>query len=174
MKILFLEPYPIEGPSSRYRVEQYVPYFENNGIKCVVRPFISSKFYKILYKKGFYFQKILFFLQSSLKRFFDIFTAINADIIFIHLEAFPFGPPVFEYILAKIGKKIIYDLDDAIYLGITSQANAFLRYLKSPSKIKKIIKISSYVITCNVYLADYAKKYNKNVAVIALLVILKN
>ncbi len=166
MRILFIEPYPIEGPSSRYRIEQYIPYFKHNGIECVVRPFVSSKFYRIIYKKGFYFQKMLFFLQSTLSRFFDIFSALKSDIIFIHLEAFPFGPPLFEWVLSKAGKKIIYDLDDAIYMGITSSANSFLRYLKCPSKIKKIIKMADHVITCNGYLADYAKKYNKNITVI--------
>lgn len=166
MKILFLEPYPIEGPSSRYRVEQYIPYFRNNGMQCIVRPFVSSRFYKILYRKGLYFQKALFFLQSAFKRLFDISLAARSDIIFIHLEAFPFGPPVFEWIFSKFGKKIIYDFDDAIYLGITSPANKFLKYLKCPSKVKKNIALSAHVITCNQYLADYAKKYNKNVTVI--------
>ena len=166
MKILFIEPYPTEGPSSRYRVEQYVPYFKNNGIECIVRPFVSSRFYKILYKRGFYFQKILFFLQSSLRRLFDIYTALRSDIVFIHLEAFPFGPPVFEWILSKARKNIIYDLDDAIYMGITSPINRFLKHLKCPSKVRNIIKISTHVIASNAYLADYAKKYNQNVTVI--------
>ena len=165
MKILFMEPYPTEGPSSRYRVEQYIPYFRDKGIKCIVRPFMSSGFYKIIYKKGFYLQKILFLLESSFKRFSDIFIALRSDIIFIHLEAFPFGPPLFEWIIYLSGKKIIYDLDDAIYMGITSPANRFLIKLKCPNKIKEIIRISNYVITCNSYLADYARRYNKNVVV---------
>lgn len=166
MKVLFIEPYPIEGPSSRYRVEQYIPYFENNRIKCAVRPFVSSGFYKILYKKGFYLQKILFFLQSVLKRSFDIFTALRSDIIFIHLEAFPFGPPLFEWILSKSGKKIIYDFDDAVYMGATSPANRFLKHLKCSYKVRWIIKMSRHVITGNAFLADYARKYNKNVTII--------
>ena len=167
MKILFIQPYPTEGASARYRVEQYVPYLEKNGIKCVIRSFVSTKFYKILYKKELYFKKILYFIQSSIQRFFDIFLAIRSDLIFIHLEAFPLGPPFLEYIFAKVlHKKIIYDLDDAIYIGSTSSANNFLKYLKCPSKIKKIIKISSHVIACNEYLANYAEKYNNNVTVI--------
>ncbi|MDP8230794.1 MAG: glycosyltransferase family 4 protein [Candidatus Gorgyraea atricola] len=166
MKILFIEPYPTEGPSSRYRVEQYLPYFKKEGIECILRPFVSTEFYRILYKKGFYLRKTLFFMQGTLKRFFDILTAVKCDIIFIHLEAFPFGPPVFEWILSKMGKRVIYDLDDAIYMGIPSSANRFLRRLKCPSKISTILRMSSFVITCNDYLADYAKKYNKNVITI--------
>ena len=166
MKILFIEPYPTEGASSRYRVEQYIPYFENSKIKCTVRPFIPPGFYKILYKKGFYLQKILFFVQSSIKRFFDIFTALKSDIVFIHLEAFPFGPPLFEWILSKAGKKIIYDFDDAIYMGTTSPTNRFLKHLKCSYKVKWIIKMSRHVITGNAFLADYARKYNKDITVI--------
>ena len=167
MKILFIQPYPTEGASARYRVEQYVPYLEKNGIKCAIRPFVSAKFYKILYKKGFYLKKILYFIQSSIQRLLDILLAMRSDLIFIHLEAFPLGPPFLEYIFIKmLHKKVIYDLDDAIYMGNTSPANNFLKYLKCPSKIKKIIKISSHVIACNDYLADYAKKYNNKVTVI--------
>ena len=167
IKILFIEPYPIEGPSSRYRVEQYIPYLKDNDIEPIVRPFISSAFYNILYVKGVGIKKIIFFIQSALKRGIDLLLALKSDVIFIHLEAFPFGPPVFEYICSKIFKKrIIYDLDDAIYMGATSSANNVIKFLKCPSKIKKVIGLSDYVITCNDYLADYAKKYNSNITVI--------
>ncbi len=166
MRILFLTPHPTEGPSSRYRVEQYIPYLENRGIKCCVRPFISSACYKVLYKKRFYFKKGAYFLIGTLKRIFDLIIAIRSDIIFIHLEAYPFGPPVFEWILAVFKKKIIYDLDDAIYTRKTGFPNIFLKYLKWPSKAKRIIRMAKYVVTCNEYLADYASKFNKNVAVI--------
>ncbi len=166
MKTLFIEPYPIEGPSSRYRVEQYIPYLKSKGIECIVRPFVSSGFYKIIYKKGFYLRKTLYFLQSCIKRLFDFFTGLSCDIIFIHLEAFPLGPSILEQLWAISGKKIIYDLDDAIYMGMTSSANAFLKCLKWPSKIKRIMKLSDYIITCNEYLADYAGKFNRSVTVI--------
>lgn len=166
MNILFIQPYPVEGPSCRYRVEQYIAYFESRGIRCRVRPFVSSKFYRIIYKKGFYIKKALYFIEGTIKRFFDIFTAVNSDIVFIHLEAYPLGPPLFERIISMAGKKIIYDFDDAIYMKFASDANSFIRYLRCPFKIKKIIKMSKRVITCNAYLADYAKKYNKNVFVI--------
>ncbi len=163
MRVLFIEPYPTEGPSSRYRIEQYIPYLERSGVECIVRPFISSGFYKIIYKKGLYLKKAIFFLNSSIKRLFDIFTALRCDIIFIHLETYPFGPAVFEWIFKRLGKKIIYDLDDAIYLGKTSSANQFIKFLKMPSKIEKIIKMSDHIITCNKYLADYARRFNANV-----------
>jgi glycosyltransferase involved in cell wall biosynthesis len=73
---------------------------------------------------------------------------------------------VFEWILKKIGKKIIYDLDDAIYLGKTSPINRILKFLKFPSKITKILTMSDHVITCNEFLSEFAARFNKNVSVI--------
>ncbi|HAB53772.1 MAG TPA: hypothetical protein DCE80_16615 [Ignavibacteriales bacterium] len=166
MKVLFIEPYPIEGPSSRYRVEQYIPYLQNQGVKCLVRPFVSLSFYRVLYKNGFFLKKIAYFILSTLNRLGDVFIALRVDIVFIHLESYPLGPPLLECFLAICGKKIIYDLDDAIYLGKSSLANVFLKYLKFPAKIPQIIKLSSHVITCNLFLADYASGFNKRITVI--------
>ena len=166
MKVIFLEPYPIEGPSSRYRVEQYIPYLRANGIKCIVRPFAGSAFYRILYKKGAYLRKLLYFSAGAARRSMDFLIALSCDVIFIHLEAFPLGPPVMEWLLARLGKKLIYDLDDAIYLGAASQSNIFLKRLKCPWKIPKIIGLSRHVITCNEHLEKYSLEYNRSVTVI--------
>jgi len=166
VRILFIEPYPTEGPSSRYRVEQYIPYLKSKGIECIIRPFVSSRFYSILYRKGCYLRKLIYFLQSSILRVADFFIAMRSDLVFIHLEAYPVGPPIFEWILCRLGKKMVYDLDDAIYMGMTSPAHSFLKALKWPSKVNGIVRMSQHVITCNEYLAKYARKFNKNVTII--------
>jgi len=165
MKILLLTPYPKEGPSSRYRIEQYIPYLNKQGYKCILRPFIPSSCFKILYKKGFYLRKGIYLIIATIRRVFDLGTALNSDIIIIHLEAHPFGPPLIEWVLFLLNKKIIYDLDDAIYLKGRS-LGSFMTFLKCPWKTKKIISISNSVITCNEYLADYARQYNNNIYII--------
>nr|GFD22599.1 hypothetical protein [Tanacetum cinerariifolium] len=39
------------------------------------------------------------------------------DVVFMHREAAPIGPPVLEWVMAKVlRKRIIYDFDDAIWL----------------------------------------------------------
>jgi len=51
-KILFLCPYPInKAPSQRLKYEQYFPYFIENGWHIRVSPFVSEKFWEIIYKK---------------------------------------------------------------------------------------------------------------------------
>ena len=163
MKVLFITPYPKEGPSSRYRVEQFVPYFESKGIRCRVRSFMSSRCYKIVYKKGRLWGKLSCLFLGTIKRIIDFSLALGSDVIFIHLEAYPFGPPIFEYALSILGKKIIYDLDDAIYL---KRSGKLIELLKCSWKVKEIIKLSRSVITCNDFLANYALKFNHNVSVV--------
>lgn len=166
IKVLFFVPYPSEGQSNRLRVEQYLPYLRSHGIRFSVRPFASRGFYKILYKEGFLFSKIFYFIRGSLNRILDLARVFRYDIIFIHREMYPIGPALFEYIVAKIKKPIIFDFDDAIYLPNVSKHNSFMERFKVPSKIFKIISLSSTVIAGNRYLRDFALKFNPNVTII--------
>lgn len=157
-------PYPIEGASNRYRIHQYLPYLEKEGITFQVRPFVSPKFYNILYKKKHFFSKFVYFFLCTLNRLFDLVRALKVDIVFIHRECFPFGPPVLEFILCKIlFKPIIYDFDDAIY--VCTEGKLF-EWFKNPGKVKRIISWSDYVIAGNEYLRNYAIKFNKNIRII--------
>ncbi|MDD5423183.1 MAG: glycosyltransferase family 4 protein [Candidatus Omnitrophica bacterium] len=166
MKVLFIVPYPSEGASNRLRVEQFLPYLKTNGIGYTVRPFVGKEFYRILYLRHNYLKKILFFILATAARLSDIFRALSHDIIFIHREAYPFGPPVFECIFRMLGKPIIYDFDDAIFLRNTSGINNYIERFKNPGKVSGIIGISSYVIAGNRYLGDFAARFNKNVIII--------
>ena len=104
-----------------------------------------------------------------------MFSIYKYDYVFIHREASPIGPPIFEWIIAKIfKKKIIYDFDDAIWLPNTSTANKIVAKMKWNSKVKYISKWS-YKISCgNEYLANFAKKYNKNVSILPTTVDMEN
>lgn len=166
IKVLCLVPYPTEGASNRVRVEQFVPYLASKGMACRVRPFVNSSFYKILYLPYRYLEKIFWFLVCTLNRFCDIVRALRYDIILIHREAYPFAGPFIETILYKIGKPIIFDFDDAIYLPNTSEHNIYIERFKKPGKVARIIGMSRWVITGNSHLEDYALRYNKNVTVI--------
>lgn len=166
MRVLFIVPYPSAGASNRLRVEQYLPYLKINGIEYKVRHFVSGAFYNILYRDGYYFLKLFYFTISTFNRLIDVVLAFKYDVIFIHREAYPVGPPLFEYIFFKLNKPIIYDFDDAIFLPNTSKVNSFMERFKNPKKIIKIIKLSSCIVAGNEYLGDFALNYNSNVVLL--------
>jgi len=167
LKLLFLVPYPTEGQSNRFRVEQYLPYLETKGICYSLRPFVSSKFYQILYQPDRFLLKAYFFIKCFLRRIFDLFGLFKYDLVFIHREAFPLGPPFFEILISKFLKiPLIYDFDDSIFLPQTSKANQTVSFLKCPEKVSKIIKLSQHVIVGNGFLKEYAIGFNNNITVI--------
>ncbi|HEY9046538.1 MAG TPA: glycosyltransferase [Ohtaekwangia sp.] len=106
------------------------------------------------------------FLKGILRRFGILFKLHKADYVFIHREALPVGPPIIEWIIAKVlGKKIIYDFDDAIWLPNTSKENRIVGWIKWHSKTASISRWS-YKVSCgNDYLASFAKQYNSRVVV---------
>lgn len=162
-KILVICPYPQNcAPSQRLKFEQYYPIFEQNGFTVKVSPFVSKNFWKILYKKGYIVQKFYYTILGYLRRIADIFRLKKYDIVYIHLWVTPFGPPIFETIYRWFSKKIIYDIDDMIFLGHASEANKKFKLLKGTKKMIKLMKISDHVITCTPTLDDFVKKYNRN------------
>jgi glycosyltransferase involved in cell wall biosynthesis len=165
-KIAFIVPYPIGiAPSQRFRFEQYLPYLKESDYTFQCFSFLSSKDYQRLYQSGLFLQKSASILKGFLRRVILMFQLTHYNVIFIHREASPIGPPIFEWIISEIlKKKIIYDFDDAIWMKNTSQTNRLISNIKHHSKVESICKWSEMVLCGNRYLMDYAKKHNKNVA----------
>lgn len=164
-KILFLVPYPSEGASARLRVEQFVPSLRQAGIECKVRPFLTTSFYRILYKRGNTVRKVFLFLFCVCRRASDLARAVFYDVIFIHREALPVGLPVVEALLFLLNKKVIFDFDDAIYLP-PEGSSPLIAFLKCPWKTGFIIRHSRAVIAGNDYLRRYAERFNGSITVI--------
>ena len=167
MKILFLIPYPLkESPSQRFRFEQYFKTLENQGFTIQCQSFLSSNNWHLFYKEGHTGQKALTLIRGTAKRFYALLIAPSCRFIFIHREASPVGPPVFEWVLAKIlRKKIIYDFDDTIWLTDRVNESTFLKAIKRRDKVKQICRWS-YKVSCgNQYLADYALPFNDQIVI---------
>ena len=166
LRVLFLTPHPREGASSRYRVLQYVPLLEQRGIRCTVSPFLSSQFYHIAYAPGHWAKKAAYFTASSLRRLRDVARSGRYDVVFVHLGAFPLGPPWVEWCLSLRGLPFIFDMDDAIFLPHNHRENAILEWLRMPHKLPAILRRSQCVVTGNNFLRGYALQFNARVQVI--------
>lgn len=167
MRILFIVPYPHgKAPSQRFRFEQYLPLLEQAGHTYHLAPFISDATWAILYKPGHQVAKALGILGGFLRRLLLLFSVPGYDYVFIHREASPIGPPVFEWIISKVlGKKVVYDFDDAIWIPNTSEANKIVAGVKWHHKVGSICRWA-YKISCgNAYLRNYAAQFNPNAVV---------
>lgn len=162
-RVLFFLPYSQEAAGCRFRVHQFVPYLEEHGIRCDLRELVTPELYAILYKPGNRVRKAALFARRALARARDVLDAREYDAVFVHRECFPFGPPMLEAYLRTLGKPIIYDFDDAIYLRDTSALKDFLR---RPTKTNDIVQLADEVIVCNEHLRGLCAAYNTNVSII--------
>ena len=168
IKVKILCPYPMgQAPSQRFRFEQYLEFLEKNGVHTEVCSFLSPKGWALWYTKGKSIQKIFHLVRGCWKRFVLLFRLRHTDVVFIHREAAPFGPPIIEWCIAKVlKKKMVYDYDDAIWLPNYSPQHRYVHRIKAYWKVKYIIRWATHVTAGNAYLADYARGFGAEVTVI--------
>lgn len=139
---------------------------ENQGVEYKIFSFLTPQTNQILYKKGHYFAKVWGTMQGYFRRWAHVFSLSKYSHVFIFREAAPLGPPIYEWVIAKIlRKKIVYDFDDAIWLKNTSSENRMVSALKWHGKVKHICRWSWKISCGNSYLADFASKYNDQVII---------
>src|SRR5262245_14060139 len=105
MKLLFIVPYPLkESPSQRFRFEQYLDILQTHGHSVECLSFLTPGGWRNLAEPGKVFQKVGAVVAGLIKRFFLLFRIPSFDAVFIHREAAPVGPPVIEWIIARVLK----------------------------------------------------------------------
>ena len=168
MKVAVLCPYPRgAAPSQRFRFEQYIDYLSEEAISIEAFPFLSNKAWQTFYQSNKRITTIFHVLLGIVRRILLLRKLRQYDWILIHREAAPVGPPVIEWVLAKVMKKrIIYDFDDAIWLPNYSKQNRLIHRIKAYWKVKYLIRWANKVVVGNAFLANYAKPFNANITII--------
>ncbi len=161
-KILFLVPYPFDkAPSQRLKFEQYYRHFEDNGFVVNKSSFVSEAFWEVIYKRGFLVQKFFYTCSGYLRRLRDMVNLHRYDVVYVHLWVTPFGLPFFEWLVCKLSKRVIYDIDDLVYLPASkSIANNLVAGLKGKKKPLFLMKYADHVITCTPYLDKFVRQFN--------------
>ncbi|MEM1326607.1 MAG: glycosyltransferase [Bacteroidota bacterium] len=137
-KVLFLTKYPTQGASSRYRVYQYLQDFKE--IEFETQSLMSQEAFDLLYRKGSTKKKIWLSLKDYWQRLRFIIAHSDADIFYMQRELFAFGPLWLEKILRRQGKKLVFDLDDALFINKQNASNPF-----SWDKAARVIRIMQQV-----------------------------
>lgn len=163
MKILFIHPYPTgAAPSQRFRFEQFIPFLEEKGVEVVRAPFWDEQSWNILYASGHFFQKTWALFQGWKRRYFLLKNASNFDMVFIHRELDPLGVSFLRRQLGNIDKsKIIFDLDDAIWIPNSSSSNKMMERFKNWKQAQQLASLSGTISAGNAYLCQWGSQYSE-------------
>ena len=161
MRILYFSKASEIGPSSRYRIFQYLPYLHSRDVDVVVRPLFGPTYFWLLTWRILWLKtiaKTIYTLARFLKRGTDLLSIGAVDLIVIEGQLFPYLGPIVERILSK-RHKVVIELDDAIYLTYRHER-----------KIPAILRVSQGAIVGNATLARYARSYTPNVHIVPTVV----
>lgn len=176
MKVLFVSNYPELGPSSRYRIVQFLEPLRALGVDSDFLPLFSNDFFKSFYKPGRLLYKSGYLAMACARRLRDALDARRYDVVFVQREAAIIGPPVFELLAKYVARRpIVFDLDDAIFhkASETQQASKYpilRRVLKSSKKAEQIARMADEVVCAGEYTASWARRLNSHVTVIPTVV----
>jgi len=152
----------VVGPSSRYRIYQFVPFLAAAGVRCRVYPLFGPAYFRILEIHAPLIRiaaKCGYVAARFLKRAWDILTMPAADVVTIEGQLFPYMPAALERLILRAFPKTVVEYDDAIYLTRFHQ-----------SKIPVLLETASASVVGNEVLARYARQYSPRVAVIPTVV----
>jgi glycosyltransferase involved in cell wall biosynthesis len=166
-KLVILPQHDQMGGSSRLRLYQYVPAFENAGLKPTTYPLISSQLLKSRYKSGKYPKWQI--AKTYLKRIRLLLSLKAASVVLIEKELFRYLPFEFEKFLLR-GKRIVLDYDDAVFHNYDTHPSPVVKKLLK-EKISRLMKLADCVVVGNPYLRIYAENSGaKNIVLLPTVV----
>jgi len=172
MKVIAFASYPIEAAATRYRLQQFVEPLSRRGITLTIKPFLNSQQFATLYQRGAVASKALGLGGAGLLRIAAGFAARRADVVLVQREAMIFGPPLVEWLAARVFKRpMVLDLDDATYVPYTSPTYGKLgKALKWFSKTDDLIRWADIVTCGNRAIAEYAESKGATTRIIPTVV----
>jgi hypothetical protein len=108
MRLLALVPYLYDtAPGQRYRLEQWAPYLNTQGIKITFEPFEDQNLNRVLYKTGKFNRKLFYFLSAVARRMKLLKRIREFDAVIIYRGALPIGPPIIERAIGQLLFRIL-------------------------------------------------------------------
>jgi glycosyltransferase involved in cell wall biosynthesis len=167
MRVLALASYPLEAASSRYRILQFVGPLAERGIDVRFSSFLDSDLFTALYAPKRLLPRVPLLAWRTLARVAGAWRAARADVVFVQREAMLAGPPVVEWIAARLLRRpMVLDLDDATWLAYDSPVyGRAASWLKWPSKTDRLIRWARVVVCGNPNIAAHVRELGAQAAV---------
>ena len=150
----------VVDPASRFRFLQYVPLLQEAGWDVSHRPNAPSRYYKFTgaFRWIRSIQRKTAVTLRKLSRLRDIRDAADCDVIFLNRDLLA-GQIWWEQQLFRRNPKVIFDFDDAIYLGDQRHRH-----------IEWICRKAAWVTAGNETLAAFARQFTERVTILPTVV----
>jgi len=154
-RILFVCPHPPNvAAGQRLKFEPHFDFLKVQGYSIKQSCFMHKSLWEIAYQPGNFLKKLFWTLRGLIGRVFLLFSLYKFDIVYIHMNVFPFGPAILERFYIRFSKKLIFDIEDNIISSSPKGDKRLADFLKSRKKFEYLIKKSNVVIASTPKLAE--------------------
>jgi glycosyltransferase involved in cell wall biosynthesis len=166
LKMLVICPFPVGvAAGQRLKYEQYFDDWRDMGFDITVSPYMDMAMWSVAYQPGHYAGKIFGLLHGHLRRIRDLFRIHRYDLTYIHMWVTPIGTSVFERLVRRLSKHIVFDVEDNILVGQNlpsgDNPNRVAKLVKGPGKARFMIAEADHVITSSPFLNDTCLAMNR-------------
>ena len=155
MQILAFPRYSSNGPSSRVRMYNYLPYLKDAGFKVETYPFFNPSYIDDLFSGKN--KNILQIFKAYWRRIVLILKADKSQFFWLQYELLPWVPFWIEKLLLNRCNHLVIDYDDAVFDRYRNHPFFLVRWFLG-NKISRLMGIASITVVGNQYLADYAHR----------------
>lgn len=161
MKILAFTKYEERAASTRQRLLQYLPALAEAGIEVEWHPLVPSAFIG----RATRLRNLPRVAGTYVRRLGQFRQARSADLIWVYLEMFPYAPGALEALVTRLGRPVVFDLDDAIFHQYDLHPQPVVRHLLG-KRLQPLLRRARAVSCGNPYLRNYAAQFCDDVEVI--------
>jgi len=154
MRVLFLTLYPEAAASPRYRVHQFIPFLEAQGIECTVRAPMDEASWRRLAGPDRQGRAFWYHARETPARFAQVLDAARYDAVFLQKAVMSAYVRGFDRLLCARARKLVYDIDDAVHLAPPHRLRAPWSLLEDRAQIHKIMARADRVLAGNAWLVE--------------------
>jgi len=158
--VLILTIQSEEVASTRQRILDYVPFLEEQGIRCVVKPAIPLKYSSKWGRRRDFLRRLGLLGVETVLRFSHILRSVSYDAVLVQKALFSTYWRGSARLLALCNPNIIYDIDDAVFRSMMTELPMPARILQDEKHIEKLVALSRRIIAGNPSLEAYARSLN--------------
>ncbi len=152
MRELFLTLYPEPAASPRYRVMQYLPYLESQGIECTVQSALAEDEYRASLTGRL--SPARYHFSEMRHRYAQLKACGDYDIVVLQKAISTAYIKGFDTLLRANAKRLLIDIDDAVHLHPPVTLGFPWRLLEDQGQLQKIIASADGVLAGNRWLVD--------------------
>lgn len=167
LRMLVICPFPVGvAAGQRLKYEQYFDDWRSLGFEITVSSYADMRLWDVLYRHGHHPAKAAGAMRGHLRRLHDLARVHRYDLVYIHMWVTPVGTSVFERIVRRRARRIVFDIEDNALVGQRGaprdvDPNRLVRMLKGRGKVEYLIRESDHVVTSSPLLNDICLQMNR-------------